>query len=147
MTWTKILWWAATGCYLLAQALPGLWFVRGGKLEPWPGFGLSFSGLFAFMVGWQYFIPWLANPAFTLGWALVGYRLFIASDQTIPLWYIIWPLLALPLALSSLRLKVILVDEAGNTAAVQSLGSGFYVWLLSMLLLVVAIVLGYIRTQ
>lgn len=113
--------------YVVSPWMDALVIQRGDTTSGYPGWTLLFfgwMGLFSILDGDASAIGWLANPLFLLGTIaiLVGLRLMALIAMA----------LAFAFALASFLLNKILVDEAGNTAAVIGYDVGFWIWLSSI---------------
>jgi len=113
--------------YLVSPWMDALVIERGDTTSGYPGWTLLFfgwMGLFSVLDGDPSAIGWLANPLFLVGTIaiLIGLRLVAIIAMSA----------ALSFALASFLLRKILVDEAGNTAAVVGHDIGFWIWLSSI---------------
>ena len=103
-----------------------------------PAFNLSngdtFPALTAFLFGWSGALGWYANVFLPVAW------LGLATSNFRPSLYmsLVSTILGIGLALCSMLLKTILLDEGGAIGHITSMGSGFYVWLGSFVVCLVA---------
>ena len=118
-------------------------------------YGISlFCPVFAFQEG---------DPSFLLGFVCLAFGAFAQQ----PAWYAnpfyfaalialgmkkryiaaLFSCSALAIALTTLSIKRIERDEAGNMTAVVGYGPGFYLWLASMLVVLVAAVIAIMRPE
>ena len=125
--------WVSIACYVLSLAMPAFRF---SPDEPWVKFSGGndlWSGLVVLMLGWvgifQGVLAWFANPAWLVAVILLFRSRFKACAA--------WAFAAICLALTSYFLNAIAADEGGGEIHIQTMGSGFYVWLLSLLVLLI----------
>ncbi len=87
------------------------------------------------MLGWILvpggIIAWLANPLLFFGWMLLANKLLAPASTIVTA-------LAICIALSFLLHKEIITSEAGNVSAVTGYGSGYYLWIGSMVVAMLA---------
>jgi hypothetical protein len=90
----------------------------------------SVLGLNCFLLGWLSLMlawpMWLANPLYVLGLIFFGFKKYDVSFGL--------GVVAIGLALCSLTITQIMRDEGGTMEKVTGLGSGFYLWLISLLI-------------
>lgn len=118
---------ASIAIYALACALPAATLV-GEDVTVQRGLGLALLGWLAVTLG-QY--GWFANLFWIVGMLLALFRRYLGAAITVACGM----LLALQ-TLTILGREVPLDTSGSNNAIVQQLNSGFYLWLLSMLVLV-----------
>ena len=121
-----------------------------------PAFNLSndgsFDGFSALLMGWAGlfmldsnkgteigFLGWYANLFFFPAW--LGLLLSI-KFRVVAFVGLAFTLVGTALALCSVMVKSILINEAGDTANVTSMGAGFYIWITSF----AVCLLGYFAT-
>jgi len=98
-----------------------------------PGFVCLAFGAFARQVAWY------ANPFYFAALIALGMKKrYVAA---------LFSCSALAIALATLSIKQIEKDEAGNMTAVAGYGPGFYLWLSSMLVVLVAAVIVIIKPE
>jgi hypothetical protein len=107
-------------------------FCVGGKCGDWPGWAALVFG--ALLVGaTDANTVWLANPLLAVAW------LCIWLDQR---WVALaFALGALALALAFMSFKMVVTNEGGVPLAVTGYSTGYWVWIASMVLTVVAALL------
>jgi len=120
-------------CYALSLAMPAFRF---SPDEPWIKFSGGndlWSGLLVLILGWigifQGVVAWFANPAWLVAVILLFGSKFKASA--------VWAVATICLALTSFFLNAIAANEGGGEIHIQTMGCGFYVWLLSFLVLLI----------
>jgi len=69
-------------------------------------------------------ISWLANPLLIVSWILIYKKKKAAWMTALP---------ALMLCLSFLMFHSVIKDEAGNFSSIASIGTGYWLWLISVL--------------
>jgi len=81
-----------------------------------------------FLLGWLTLLlawpMWLANPLYLVGLVFLGFKKYHISFGL--------GVVAIALALCSFTITQIVRDEGGTMEKVTGLGSGFYLWLLSI---------------
>ncbi|MBW8863508.1 MAG: hypothetical protein JF609_01015 [Verrucomicrobia bacterium] len=120
---------ASIGAYIISLCLPAFYLsgsVHGSDVVPMFGFNAAFAGMFGWLGG--YFCG-LANPLIFAVW--------IASKKAAHFFVIVGGIFACALCLTFLFHHTILMDEGGNKATIVGLGPGFWLWLLSPVLMVV----------
>jgi hypothetical protein len=116
---------ASVICYIISLCVPAFYFRRDNLTQACFGLAALISGIFGLLGG---YFCWLANPVIIAVW--------VAARNRKPGVVILGALLACGLCLSFLGLHSILVDEAGNHARIVGLGLGFWLWLLTPLLMI-----------
>jgi hypothetical protein len=102
-----------------------------------PGVSLLLCGCLGLLVA---NVAWLANPALILSWILLR-----KADS--PLAPLLFAVMALPCALSFLLQKKIMMDEAGHYGNIIGYGPGYWLWITSILLVIVASVVALRRDR
>lgn len=113
--------------YLVSPWMNALVIERGETTSGYPGWTLLFFGwlgLFSILDGDPSALGWLANPLFLVGTVAILFGQRMMSIVAMGA--------ALAFALMSFLLQKILVDEAGNTAAVVGYDVGFWIWMSSI---------------
>jgi hypothetical protein len=87
------------------------------------GANCFFLGWLSLLLGWP---MWLANPLSLLGLIFLGFKKYRVALGCF--------LVAIGLALCSFTITKIMRDEGGTMEKVTGLGSGFYLWLVCMLI-------------
>lgn len=99
------------------------------------GFLLGFVCL---LFGFEH-LPWYANLFYFAGLVALMFRRMIVTG--------ILAVCAIALAMTTLQIKEMPRNEAGNMTAVIGYGPAFYLWVASMLVLVIAAVVGSMKPQ
>ena len=117
----------ALSVLFFAVSLPCDGFYTGDKNQPnpvGPGYFLLIIGLLGVADG---HFAWLANPALLIAWLSMGlWRMRYISLK--------FSLIAVALALSFLLHRTILANEGGARDAIVGYGTGYVLWLVSMVL-------------
>lgn len=99
------------------------------------------SSLLALLTGWgataDNSYAWFANPIGFIAWWMIARRHYTFS--------LVAGIAAVLLAASFLFERHILIDEAGNTGAILSIGPAYWLWLASMIGTTVAAWLAFLR--
>lgn len=96
-----------------------------------------FGWLGAFFIGGIYLV-WIANPLFIIG---------LIVNKKSPTWSLILSLAALAISLIFLGGGKILLNEAGHYGYITKLHIGYWLWVLSMSLLVSASIISIIKNK
>jgi hypothetical protein len=121
----KILLVGSIASYAASLATPAFYDSR--NTEGWLGLAALISGVFGVLGG---FYCWLANPLLVVAWIL-------ALTKKSP-WAICGTaILACLLSSEFMRHDLIYVDEGGSKAKITSLGIGYWLWLISQILMFV----------
>jgi hypothetical protein len=123
--------------YVVSLFLPAVVYNTGLAGNPDLGYEILLQGWLGVFQG---IVAWYANCLFLFGLLYLYLRMYKLATY--------FSLFALALGLQSLFFSVKYLDESGvNTATVDHLGPGFYLWMLSFALLAIGSAALYRRTK
>ena len=133
-----------TNYYLIASVLffvlslsQKAYCTNGDCGETGMGMAILMSGFLGLSLGGAC-LTWLANPILILSWALIKLKRKISLFLS---------LLSLIIGLSFLMFNEIVIDEALNYGTITGYKTGYWLWVLSMLTMVIGGVSTHIRIK
>jgi hypothetical protein len=93
-----------------------------------PGDSSFLLGIVCLLLGWSS-IQWFANPCFVMSAIRLKQKRYVAAA--------VWSSVATALALSTFSLREIVANEAGQKSPIVGYGPGFYLWLVSIVTILI----------
>jgi hypothetical protein len=114
-------------------------YIAGDNPRAWdPGWELLINGWLGLIAGASG-LPWLANPLLMIAWFMYGIKKNVIS--------FLFSLSALSLMVSFLSVKGILRDEAGHYSQITGYGLGYWYWISSAFVILIANIFELLLTR